>query len=466
MNNKSANNGFNPEGKSVPLLYFIVLGSPTIVLSFLEIFKPLSGSLAMIVLNFIMIYGFSVMLFFASFTIPLAIAHSKDEKTQQTTTTNNLEPSSSSLYNPLVSILVPAYNEEKVIARSLDSLLEVDYVDKEIIVIDDGSKDRTSDIVSSYVRRYPHLVKLLKRPNGGKARAMNYGLLFARGEIVVMMDADSCAERDSVSQIVSIMSDGNVHAVCGNVEALNRTSFLTKCQALEYITSENILRSSLARPGAVAVLPGAFSACRREDIFKVGGYDPDNIAEDFDLTIKINKRIFSRRKGKLEATSVGTAYTEVPPNLRSLYRQRMRWYIGAFQAMAKHKDVFLEKKYGLLHGLIYPIIILSLILPFATFASIIAGLILVLTGEGLGFLSIVALFMLVQLFISLLAISLDRGGQGHIDGYSLAWYSIFLTVGYRQIIDCFTIIAILRFLFSSDTRRSLQWTRSERVGYV
>lgn len=440
--------------KGIPMIYFIVLGSPTVVLIFLGIYRLLSGSLIMILLNSIMVYGFSVTLFFATFTIPLAIAHSKDEKME--------EMNAESHYHPLVSILIPAYNEEKVISRSIESLLELEYDRKEIIVIDDGSKDRTAMLVSHYAHAYPNIVKLLRRPNGGKARAMNYGLLFARGDIVVMMDADSCLDRDAVARIVSIMSNKNIHAVCGNVEALNRTNMLTKCQALEYITSENLLRSSLARPGAIAVLPGAFSACRREDFLKLGSYDPDNIAEDFDLTIKLHK-VFAR-SGKLEATSVGTAYTEVPPNLRSLYRQRMRWYLGAFQAMAKHKDVYLERKYGLLHSIIYPTITLSLILPFATFASIISGIILMLNGEGIIFLSILALFILVQLFVSLLAISLDRGGKGHIDGYSLAWYSIFLSIGYRQIIDCFVITAILRFVFSSKTRKSLSWTRSERVG--
>jgi cellulose synthase/poly-beta-1,6-N-acetylglucosamine synthase-like glycosyltransferase len=439
--------------KSIPPIYFIVLGSPTIVLTFLDIHKLMGGSLPIIVLNSIMVFGFSITFFFVTFTIPLAIVHTKEESMDM-----NVQHD----YHPLVSILIPAYNEEKVISRSLDSLLELKYDKKEIIVIDDGSKDKTATLVSYYAHNYPNAVKLLRRPNGGKARAMNYGLLFARGQIVVIMDADSCLDRNAIDRVVSIMSDKNVHAVCGNIEALNRKSFLTKCQALEYITSENILRTSFARPGAIGVLPGAFSAFRRKDVLELGAYDPDNIAEDFDLTIKLHK-VYADT-GKLEATSAGTAYTEVPPTLCSLYRQRMRWYLGTFQAMAKHKDVYWNQRYGLLHSIIYPTITLSLILPFVTFASIVTGIVLILRGQGGSFLSILGLFMLAQVFIALLAISLDRGGKGHIDGYSLAWYSIFLSIGYRQIIDFFTIVAILKFIFSTKARKSLHWTRVERVG--
>jgi biofilm PGA synthesis N-glycosyltransferase PgaC len=452
---KNSNNSNGPQSRDIPPIYFIVLGSPTIVLTFLDINGLMRGSLPIIILDSIMVFGFSITFFFATFTIPLAIIHAKEEGRDM-----NVQRD----YHPLVSILIPAYNEEKVISRSLDSLLDLKYDKKEIIVVDDGSKDRTALLVSYYAQMYPNVVKLLRRPNGGKARAMNYGLLFARGQLVVVMDADSCLDRDAVDRVVAIMSDKNVHAVCGNIEALNRESFLTRCQALEYITSENILRTSFARPGAIGVLPGAFSAFRRKDVIELGAYDPDNIAEDFDLTIKLHK-VYAD-SGKLEATSAGTAYTEVPPTLRSLYRQRMRWYLGTFQAMAKHKDVYWNKRYGLLHSIIYPTITLSLILPFVTFASIITGIILILQGEGTNFLSILAVFMLAQVFMALLAISLDRGGRGHIDGYSLAWYSIFLSIGYRQIIDFFTIVAILKFIFSTKARKSLHWTKVERVGTI
>jgi cellulose synthase/poly-beta-1,6-N-acetylglucosamine synthase-like glycosyltransferase len=452
---KASKYGKPNNAKGVPPIFLIVLGSPAAILLFLDLIGLGGHSLLLIVLNSIMVFGFSVTFFFATFTIPLAIFHANEERVELKIPRG---------YRPLVSILVPAYNEEKVLSRSLESLIRLKYEKKEIIVIDDGSKDKTAIIAGYYAHAYPNIVKVLRRPNGGKARAMNYGLLFAQGQIVAIMDADSCLAEDSLDRVVSIMSDRSIHAVCGNIEALNRDSFLTKCQALEYITSENILRTSFARPGAIGVLPGAFSAFRRKEVLEVGSYDPDNIAEDFDLTIKLHKAYSDM--GKMDATSAGTAYTEVPPTLRSLYRQRMRWYIGTFQGIAKHKDVYWSKRYGLLHSIIYPTITLSLILPFVTCTSIITGVILITHGEALNFLSILFLFMSAQVFIALLAISLDRGGQGHIDGYSLAWYSIFLSIGYRQIIDCFTIASILKFLFSKKARNSLHFAKVERVGGV
>ena len=189
-------------------------------------------------------------------------------------------------YEPLVSIIIPAHNEEKVIATALDSLLETDYKDKEIIVVDDGSTDRTADIVSGYLRK--NLV-LLRRPRGGKASALNNGLAYANGEIIVMVDSDSAISIDSIRKIVRNFENDDVVAVAGNVKVGNRGRIFSGLQSLEYIREINLRRSAFDLLNTIYVVPGAICAFRADILRATGAYDTDTIVEDMDLTLKILK---------------------------------------------------------------------------------------------------------------------------------------------------------------------------------
>ncbi len=417
--------GIVPLAVSIPLAFFGFLGTP---------FRA--------VLNTVIVVGFSITFFFVSFSIPLGLRYAQLERHRKYDES----------YKPLVSILVPAFNEEKVISRTLETLVNLKYENKEIIVIDDGSTDKTFAI-SSWYRQFG--VKVVRKPNGGKARALNYGLLFAKGELIVTVDADGMLPRNAVDEIVKLMSDKNVYAVSGNVKALNCNSVLTRCQQLEYITAINTLRNSLDLFGAVIVVPGAFGAFRREAIENTGYYDIDTVTEDFDLTLKVQKAY-----GSVAASTTAIAYTEVPATMKSLYRQRMRWIEGTYQTIAKHKDAFLNQGYGVLQKIIYPLLLLSFIVPFATFSALIASVILALNGGLLTLLMMLGLFFMIQIFVVLMALSLDNSS------YSLAAYSPLLVIGYRQFLDAITIIALLHFVFTGRSRKKLEWKRAERVGGV
>ncbi|MGI0091312.1 MAG: glycosyltransferase family 2 protein [Nitrososphaerales archaeon] len=421
--------------RQFPALLFIVLIIPLIASISLGALGFL-GTPFLATLRTLIISGFSITFFFISFSIPLALSESSSKK--------EFDPA----YHPLVSILVAAYNEELVIARTLQSLVNIPYDRKEIIVIDDGSKDKTNAIASWY-RQFG--VKVLRKENGGKARALNYGLLFSQGEIIVTVDADSVLHRDAVDEIVKLMSNKKIYAAAGNVKALNANSMITHFQELEYITAINTLRRSLDRFGAIAVVPGAFGVFRKEAIDNTGGYDPDTVAEDFDLTLKIQKAY-----GCVGASSTAIAYTEVPANLHNLYKQRYRWAKGTYQALIKHRDAFLNQRFGVLHSIIFPILLLSMIVPFATFGAIIAGIILTLNGGFELFLFLISLFVLIQFLISVLALSLDN------TRLSLAWYAPFLAWGYRQFLDVIMIYSLLSLAFSSNKRSG--WNRVDRVG--
>lgn len=349
--------------------------------------------------------------------------------------------------SPLVSILVPAYNEQSVISRTITSLLATKYQHKEIIVIDDGSTDLTRFVAQGYEAQG---VRVVTKPNGGKASALNYGLLFAKGEIVITIDADSMVTRDSIDKIVQVMeSDPNNVAVAGNIKVLNSKSLLTKIQELEYIMAINTGRRAFALFGAVMVIPGAFGAFKKQAVQEVGGYDTDTVTEDFDITIKLLKT-----RGAVSSSSSAHAYTEVPSSWKALYKQRVRWGTGNIQTLLKHRDVFGNNRYGALHSFVYPIMIFSLFNPLVSFIALGAGILMSLSGGLLLFSRMLLCFVLVQLFIALLALSIDAEDSG------LAVYSLFFTFIYKQFIDYITLISIIR----AFTKTEKKWHKLDRAG--
>jgi biofilm PGA synthesis N-glycosyltransferase PgaC len=421
---------------SLPTLLFLIVFAPLAVAIVLDFFGRLGPPIEALSRVFVIV-GFAITFFFASFAVPLAIKHKGlEEKIRG-------NPN----YRPLVSILVPAYNEEAVISRTLESLVNLKYEKKEILVIDDGSTDKTALIASSYKQ---HGVKILRKVNGGKASALNYGLVFAKGEIVITVDADTMVTRGAVDEVVKIMSSPEIVAVSGNIRVLNNKSFLTRLQELEYLVNINIVRRALDLFGAVMVVPGAFGAFKKCAIENTGNYDKDTLTEDFDLTIKVLKAY-----GAVGASSTATAFTEVPASTKALYKQRLRWTMGIYQVMFKHRDAFSNARYGYLQKIVFPLLLLSFIMPFAGFVALAAGIVLILSGGLKIFLEMIAIFFLVQLFVVLLSISLDR------NDYSLAWYTPFFVIGYKQYLDLITIISIIR-VDLLGSRKS--WSRTERVG--
>lgn len=230
---------------------------------------------------------------------------------------------------PLVSILLPAYNEEKVIENSIHSLLRLSYQPKEIIVIDDGSRDNTLKIVREIARKEP--IKVISKANGGKWSALNEGIREARGEILVCIDADTILDGNAIEPMIPHFSDQRIAAVAGNIKVGNRHKMLTKIQALEYVLDLNIQRRGESTLGKITVVPGPLGAFRKSVIEQVGLYSGDTFAEDSDLTMKILK---AGHKIMYEKRALG--YTEAPDTFLDLVKQRYRWYRGQIQTVKKH----------------------------------------------------------------------------------------------------------------------------------
>jgi peptidoglycan/xylan/chitin deacetylase (PgdA/CDA1 family)/spore germination protein YaaH/GT2 family glycosyltransferase len=249
---------------------------------------------------------------------------------------------------PVVSVLIPCFNEEKVIVSSIARILESGWKNLEVIVLDDGSVDATADEVE---RAYAgeERVKLLRFPNGGKAAALNKGLAIASGEVVVALDADTLFPPDTIGRLVRWFTDPTIGAVAGNALVGNRLNLITRWQALEYVTAQNLERRALAALGAVTVVPGAVGAWRRKALEELGGFPGETLAEDQDLTIAVQ-----RAGWRVEFDPSARAYTEAPDTLQGLLKQRFRWSFGTLQCLWKHRAAMFDRKHATLGFIALP----------------------------------------------------------------------------------------------------------------
>jgi len=240
---------------------------------------------------------------------------------------------------PMISVLIPCYNEEKVIVSSVERILQSDWAHLEVLVVDDGSKDRTSAVVREAYANEPR-VTLLTFENGGKARALNRGLGYCNGEIVVALDADTLFPPETLPRLARWFADPRVGAVAGNAIVGNRLNLVTRWQGLEYVTAQNLERRALAALGAVTVVPGAVGAWRKSTLQALGGYPADTLAEDQDLTLACQSAGW-----RVEFDSSARAYTEAPDTVKGLLNQRFRWSFGTLQCIWKHRrDLFSTRR--------------------------------------------------------------------------------------------------------------------------
>ncbi|MDX9923589.1 MAG: glycosyltransferase [Ignavibacteriaceae bacterium] len=241
-------------------------------------------------------------------------------------------------YTPFISILVPVFNEEKVVRYSVESLLEMNYPNYEIIIINDGSKDKTAEVAETLVGYHKgknSLVKvsLINKANGGKAKALNAGIQYSEANFVLCMDGDSQLHPNSLKMALRHFVDPSVGAVAGNVKIENRKRMLTDLQALEYIEGLNMARSAQGFLKMVNIIPGPIGVFRKTALKDAGFYSSDTFAEDCDVTLKILAKGW-----KIIYEPLAIAYTEAPVKLNQLLKQRYRWTRGILQAIRKHKN--------------------------------------------------------------------------------------------------------------------------------
>ncbi len=313
---------------------------------------------------------------------------------------------------PHVSIIVPAYNEEVNAVRTLHNLLLQDYPTFDIIFVDDGSKDETfKKVHTAFVTH--EKVRIFTKPNGGKASALNYGILQSSAEYVICIDADTRLRPDAVKQLMKKMmypvKGGPVGAVAGNVKVGNPKTLLTKWQSIEYTTAQNFERRAFDLINGITVVPGAIGAFKVSAIKLAGGFTTDTLAEDCDLTIRILRHGF-----RVVNCTEAVAVTEAPETVQQFMKQRFRWSYGVMQSFWKHRDACFNRKYKGLGLFSLPnILIFQIILPML---SPLADLMLVWSlvfsmhdPSSLGKTAVFyLLFLAIDLLVSFMAYSFEK----------------------------------------------------------
>ncbi|MEO8413067.1 MAG: glycosyltransferase [Ginsengibacter sp.] len=280
---------------------------------------------------------------------------------------------------PLVSIIIPAYNEEVNAIRTVTSLLAQDYPQLEFIFVDDGSKDATYSKVVAHFITNPK-VQVYTKPNGGKASALNFGIQKSSADIVVCIDADTQLKPDAVTELMKKFDNENVAAVAGNVKVGNQINMITRWQSIEYVTSQNFDRRAFDLLNCITVIPGAIGAFRKDAILIAGGFTTDTLAEDCDLTMRLHRQGYTIRN-----CTTAISYTEAPETFSQFLKQRFRWSFGVMQCFWKHRDTIFNKRYKKFGMVAMPnILIYQIILPIlAPLADIILVLSIVAASFGI-----------------------------------------------------------------------------------
>jgi cellulose synthase/poly-beta-1,6-N-acetylglucosamine synthase-like glycosyltransferase len=412
----------------------------------------------------------------------------------------------SSTLSPTISILAPAFNEEATIEGSLRALLALQYPNLELIVISDGSKDNTIQVLierfdlvpvkTIYEQRiktkpvrslyrsstYPALV-VVDKENGGKADALNVGLSFAKGELVCAMDADTLIEADGLQRMVRpflfatdvVATGGTIRVVNGSEVKFGRvirtrvpTHALAGIQVVEYLRAFLFGRLGWNRLGGNIIISGAFGLFRRESVVNAGGYLHDTVGEDMELVLRLKRLSYERGgPGRIAFVPDPVAWTEVPESLKVLGRQRDRWHRGLADVLWRHRRMAFNPRYGATGIVVYPYYALvELLAP--VFEAV--GLISLTVGLFLGIVNwnFAALFYLtayglgtaLTAFTLILEdISFHRYDTFRDRTLLLAW-ALLENFGYRQMTVYWRLRGLWKFL-----RGKKDWGAMERKGF-
>jgi cellulose synthase/poly-beta-1,6-N-acetylglucosamine synthase-like glycosyltransferase len=412
----------------------------------------------------------------------------------------------SSTLSPTISILAPAYNEEATIETSLRALLALQYPNLEIIVISDGSKDRTVQVLidrfslvpvkTIYEQRiktkpvrmlyrsstYPALV-VVDKENGGKADALNVGLSFARGELVCAMDADTLIEGDGLQRMVRpflyatdvVATGGTIRVVNGSevkhgrvLKARVPTHLLPGVQVVEYLRAFLFGRLGWNRLGGNIIISGAFGLFQRDAVVTAGGYLHDTVGEDMELVLRLKRLSYEKGgPGKIAFVPDPVAWTEVPESAAVLGRQRDRWHRGLADVLWRHRRMMFNPRYGVTGLFVY---------PYYAFVELLAPLIevigLLTLGLGLAFgmldWKFAALFYLTAygLGTAMTAFTLileDLSFHRYAtfrDRALLFWWALLENLGYRQMTVYWRLRGLWKFI-----RGRKEWGAMERKGF-
>jgi len=352
-------------------------------------------------------------------------------------------------FSPPITVIIAAYNEEKVVRQTLESVFRTDYRGAlRVLVVDDGSTDGTADEVLAVSAQHPNL-RLLRQSNTGKASALRRAIGEASDEILVMLDADTVFQPDTLRLLVAPLSDARVGAVSGNAKVGNVKGFLTVCQSLEYTCAFNLDRRAYHEWNCITVVPGAICAMRKAAIVEAGGIRSDTLAEDTDLTLSMHRMGY-----RIAYAADAVAWTEAPESIPSLARQRVRWAFGTIQCLWKHRDMLFNPRFRALGWLSLPSVWFFQIglVALVPVADLLLAFSLLLGRGSLIYVWVLA-FLAVDLFLAAIALWMD--GRKVRD----AWIMIPMRLLYRPLLSWVVWTALLRALRGA----MVGWQKVERT---
>lgn len=405
-----------------------------------------------------------------------------------------------------ITILVPAYNEAKTIAHSVKSLLEVNYPEFEVIVINDGSADNTLDVLTSefllfkvdkvykkeiatehingvYISAVSPNLLVVDKANGGKADSLNAGLNYASYPLFCSIDADTILEGNALIRIVKpMLEDRELVASGGIVRVINGCKVINghissvrmtnnpfvNLQVVQYLRAFLAGRAGWSAINSILIISGAFGIFRKAAVLEAGGYRTHILGEDAELVVRLHRYMREHgRRYKILFITDPICWTEVPGSLRMLLRQRGRWHRGLFETLLIHRKIAFNPRYGRIGLLAVPyFIFFELLGPlFEIFGYVLIGISLTLgylTSTGLVLFFIVSI--LFGTLISMGALFIEEFDFNRYerwrDIFKLGFYAFFENFGYRQLLSIWRIASLL-----SWSPRNSHWGYIKRKGF-
>lgn len=355
---------------------------------------------------------------------------------------------------PLVSVVIPGYNEELVLNNCVRSVLASDYPLLEVILVDDGSSDATATIMGGFAQRHPH-VSFIGQDNAGKGAALNRGMATAKGEVLMFVDADGVFEPHTVSRMVEAFQDAGVGAVCGDDRPVNLNRVQTRLLAMISHVGTGLVRRALTVLGCMPIVSGNVGAFRRDVLALTGPFDEETIGEDLELTWRVHRAGYQVRFAPR-----AIVHAESPSTLRGLWKQRVRWARGLLQTTSKHRTMVANPRYGTFGWFLLFNTISMIVVPVAQILALILLAVLGIDGQTMHFpegfwawMGFLGALTAVLLLVYAMALNRSLGDLRHAWTLPL-WPPYALFVG----------LTMLAALWKQARREPARWNKLERTG--
>ena len=356
--------------------------------------------------------------------------------------------------DPLVSVIVPGYNESKVVGSCIESILASDYPNFEIILVDDGSSDDTLAVMKTF--EADQRVRVIGKRNGGKASALNAGIVAAHGEILFFVDADGLFTPSAIREMLNGFRTEKVGAVCGNDAPVNLDRIQTRLASIQTHVGTGFVRRALALINCLPIVSGNIGAFRRSVIDKTGPFLEGFIGEDLELTWRVHKAGF-----QVNFAPLAVVLAEVPSTVKDLWKQRVRWARGLLQTIRIHKKMMFNSRYGLF-GMYLPIIVTSMIIiPLLQLVIVILLPVLAVAGQSPIPLSVFGVIgwlgLIMSLAATIFAIALNHAWK------DLRYiYTVLFWVPYSLMMNVVTLWALVLEMRGARS----EWNKLDRTGVI